>query len=163
MEFWLWFLGIVVAAVSYLSKTLLADPRLEFRAVVGRIDADLIFYSNLITATPADVRDKDKLTEASAALRRHASDLTAAHNRLSWVKNKRRKQVAHATSSLIGLSNITGKGDDVHYLQFMDQVVVDLELWRQHGELMVKGKPSVESSALPSTSTAQVAPRSDGV
>lgn len=139
MELLLWVLGTGVAAIAYLIKTLVADPWLAYRTVVGRIDADLIFYSNVIHGSPGPAEGQAKYDEASAALRRDASELLAAHNRRILITKDRRTQVQTACSALIGLSNITGHDKVKQSLVFMDQVVGGLGLWRSHGGPPAKG------------------------
>lgn len=111
---WIFVAGIVVAAVSYLSKNFLFDQILEYKRVKGRIGNRLRYYENVITNAGID---EDILQEMWSELRQLSCDLEESYSAIPNLVMPVRfilgvpsqEAVGAACSNLIFLSNGAGR------------------------------------------------------
>ena len=108
--FWMVLSGVLVFVIGQLLVKFAIEPMHEYRKLCGEIADALVFYAN-VTARYTGIQ-KELLEEAQCTYRRLAGQLYARAHVIRlypvWAFVRlvpRRKDLAQASSSLIGLSN----------------------------------------------------------
>lgn len=129
---WIFAIGIVVAAVSYLLKTFTVEPLVRYRATVGRIGNALTFYADAIYNKPNPLSPiaMTRNEEAYFALRRASADLAEAHNAIGLLPLLAALRVVPARptiyttrGSLMAISNSVGnEKQDIQNHERIEQI-----------------------------------------
>ncbi len=108
--------GSIVYAGGHFLVALFVEPIHRLRSLIGEIADTLIFYAD-VYSNPG-YGQKERMDEASEALRRQASQLRARAHSVPWYSFwsfmglvRKKAKIEEASAELIGLSNSVHRSD----------------------------------------------------
>jgi hypothetical protein len=126
-------LGFVVLVLGEVAKRFFIDPVQEQQRIIGEISFAVIYYHNVSSMSPPEVRE-----EAQRTLRKLSAQLYATlgvirpygfFERRGWVE--KREDVRDAATGLIGWSNSVLMKDSPHAALHRSKVIKALDLPEQ--------------------------------
>lgn len=120
--------GVLVFILSQIIQKFFLEPLQKYKEVIGKIDNQLKFYTNVIT-NPGNILSREIYLECSHTLRSLSCELEASYKQIPLKKLDTRRKVSDAASRLIRLSNnLNQTGEALHNSGDIDEIRKDLNI-----------------------------------